>query len=75
MTVNDFDKPEIEVKLIYKASKIYKVKAGDAVEAHKKAYNQFMDTSERRIFEDSQIEDFFIETSVDGPEGSDMLHE
>tara|TARA_B100000809_G_scaffold246550_1_gene274632 strand:- start:381 stop:608 length:228 start_codon:yes stop_codon:yes gene_type:complete len=74
MTTRDFDKPEIEVKVIYKAFRYMTVKADTREEAHKRAYNSFMDMGERDIFGGSQIEDFFIETSIDGPEGGDMLH-
>ena len=74
MTTPDFDKPEWVVKLNYKASKQFVVKAHTREQAHKNAYNSFMDMAERDILIDSQIEDFFIETSIDGPEGGDMLH-
>lgn len=74
MTMRDFDKSEIKVKVIYKAFRHITVKADTREEAHKKAYNSFMDMGERDIFSRSQIEDFFIETSIDGPEGGDMLH-
>lgn len=69
-----FDKPDIKVKVIYKACKYITVKADTREEAHKAAYNSFMDTPEGEIFNGSQIEDFFVETSIDGPEGGDMLH-
>ena len=75
MTTNDFDAPEVEVKLTYKATKIYVVKAEDVAQAHKKAYNEFLDTPPHDILNNSYIEDFFVETSVEGPEGSDMLHD
>ena len=75
MTTNDFEKPEIEVKLIYKASKLFKVKADTRVEAHKKAYNEFMDSSADTILINSEVELDFVETSIDGEEGSDMLHD
>ena len=74
MTTPDFDKPEWVVKLNYKACKQFIVKADTREQAHKAAYNSFMDMAERDIFSGSQIEDFFIETSIDGPEGGDMLH-
>jgi hypothetical protein len=75
MTTNDFDKPEFEVRLYFKALKKIKVKADDRDSAHKAAYNKFLDSSPNDIFIDSEVADFFIETSIDGPEGSDMLHE
>ena len=68
------DKPEWVVKLNYKACKTFTVKADTREEAHKNAYNTFMDMAEKEILDGSQIEDFFIETSIDGPEGGDMLH-
>jgi hypothetical protein len=33
-----------------------------------------MDMGETEILNSSQLEDFFIETTIDGDEGSDMLH-
>ena len=75
MTANDFDDPEFEVKIFFKASKKVKVKACDRNSAHKAAYNKFLDSSPNEIFSGSEIADFFVETSIDGPEGSDMLHE
>ena len=73
-TTLDFENSETPVKVIFKVSKIMKVKAATREEAHKLAYNTFMDTSELDLLRDSQIEDFFVETTIDGPEGSDMLH-
>lgn len=75
VTANDFDKPEFEVKVFFKACKKVRVKAEDRNSAHKAAYNQFLDSNPVEIFSDSEVADFFIETSIDGPEGSDMLHE
>ena len=63
-----------DVKLSYRATKISRVRAKSSQRAHKKAYNEFMDTPQNRIFEDSCLEDFFIETSIGGEDGSDMLH-
>ena len=74
MTTNDLDKPEIEVKLIYKASISFMVKADTREEAHKKAYNEFMDSPADAILISSEVELDFVETSIEGPEGSDMLH-
>jgi|TARA_B100001971_G_C18153871_1_gene517387 hypothetical protein len=74
MTAQNFDKPEVEVKLIYKACKYMTVKADTREEAHRAAYNSFMDMAEKDIFSGSEVEDFFVETSIDGPEGGDMLH-
>ena len=75
MTTNDFAKPEIEVKLTYKASKSFTVKAETREEAHKKAYNKFLDSHPRSILEGSEVESDFVETTIEGPEGSDMLHD
>lgn len=75
MTANDFDKPEFEVKIYFRALKKVKVKAYDRDDAHKIAYNSFLDSNPNDIFADSEVADFFIETSIAGPEGSDMLHE
>ena len=75
MTANDFDKPEWEVKLFYKALKKYSVRADTREEDHKLAYNEFLDTNPEKALEESEIVDHFIETTIDGEEGSDMLHE
>ena len=74
MTSSNFDKPEVTVKLFYKASTIMTVKADTREEAHKKAYNEFMDSPSDAIFVSSEVELDFVETSIEGPEGSDMLH-
>jgi hypothetical protein len=74
MTTQDFDKPVWEVKLNYKACKHFLVKADTREEAHKNAYNSFMDMAQTEILNGSEIEDFFVETTIDGPEGGDMLH-
>jgi len=66
---------EFEVRLYYKAFIDYKIKAEDRNAAHKKAYNKFMDTPCSETFNKSQVEDFFIETSIDGHDGSDVLHD
>jgi hypothetical protein len=75
MTASDFDKPEWEVKLYYKAVKKYTVKADFREEAHKLAYNAFLDANPEELLSESEIADFFIETTIEGEEGSDMLHE
>ena len=75
MTPNHFDKLEWEVKLLYKASKIFIVKADSREEAHKLAYNSFLDANPEEMLLSSEIADFLIETSIDGESGSDMLHE
>ena len=45
MTACDFDKPEFEVKIFYKALKKVKIKALDRESVHKAAYNQFLDSN------------------------------
>jgi hypothetical protein len=75
MTASDFDKPVWEVKLYYKAYKKFFVKADTREEAHKLAYNEFLDANPEQMLSESEIADFFIETTVEGDEGSDMLHE
>jgi hypothetical protein len=70
-----FDKPEWEVKVYYKALKKVIVKADTREQAHKLAYNEFLDANPEQILRESEIEDFFIETTIEGDEGSDMLHE
>jgi hypothetical protein len=75
MTASDFDKPEWEVNLYYKASKKFIVKADSREEAHKLAYNSFLDANPEEILAKSEVSDFYIETTIEGEEGSDMLHE
>ena len=75
MTALDSNSPEIEVKLFYKACRIINVRADTREEAHKKAYNSFMDASPKAILESSEIEYDFVETTIDGEDGSDMLHD
>tara|TARA_Y100000593_G_scaffold35861_1_gene70003 strand:- start:4382 stop:4612 length:231 start_codon:yes stop_codon:yes gene_type:complete len=74
-TALDYEKPEFEVKVLYKAYKFVTVKADSREEAHKKAYNQFMDSPEKDTLRESSIEDSFIETAIEGEEGSDMFHD
>ena len=64
-----------KVKLNFKATITYNIKAKDRNLAHKKAYNKFMDTPSAESLQNSSIDDFFIETSIDGWDGSDMLHD
>ncbi len=65
-----------EVKLTYSAFKIYEIEAESQEIAHKKAYNSFMDSSSNDVFEESviDVEDFSVETSVLGDNGTDMMH-
>ena len=59
MTASDFDKPEFEVKLFYKAQKKYIVKADTREQAHKLAYNAFLDANPTEVLAESEIADFF----------------
>ncbi len=68
-----YDK-EVKVKVCYKAFKYIIVNAKSREDAHKKAFNSFMDMPETEILKNSEIDDFFIETAIDGPQGGDMLH-
>ncbi len=68
-----YDK-EVKVKVCTKAFKYIIVNAKSREDAHKKAFNSFMDMPETEILKNSEIDDFFIETSIDGPQGGDMLH-
>ena len=72
--MTSFDQPETEVILFYKARKKFIVKADSREEAHKKAFNLFMDSSPSEIFNESEIENDFVETSIEGEDGGDMLH-
>ena len=74
MTSSDFESPEVEVKLYFKACKVFMVKAASRADAHKAAYNLFMDSPENSILAESSIADYWIETEIEGEEGSDMLH-
>tara|TARA_Y100000004_G_C8841960_1_gene380899 strand:+ start:623 stop:850 length:228 start_codon:yes stop_codon:yes gene_type:complete len=74
MSTESTSTPEWEVKLYFKASKLFKVEAEDRASAHKAAYDTFMDMAETDILKESSIADFFIETEIGGEDGSDMLH-
>ena len=69
---------EYEVFLFYRACVKYKVQANSCPEAHKKAHAEFMDTPIQTTLNNSNVDnvnEFFIETSVEGREGSDMIHD
>ena len=66
---------EWEVKVYYRAVKKYTVTADTKERAHNIAYNDFLDTRPDEILKDSEIEDYTVETIIDGEKGSDMLHE
>ena len=55
-TSSDFDKPEFEVKLFYKAVKNITVKADSREEAHKLAYNEFLDANPEEMLKEIQTE-------------------
>ncbi len=63
-----------KVKLFYKASIVFEVAGRTREEIHKKAYNTFMDSPPNKVFSSSEIEYDFIETSIEGKDGGDMLH-
>ena len=66
---------EWEVKVYYRALKRTTVTANTKERAHKIAYNDFLDTRPDVILKNSEIEDYIIETIIDGDKGSDMLHD
>ena len=66
---------EWEVKVYYKAVKKTTVTADTKERAHNIAYNKFLDTRPDEILKNSEIEDYTIETIIDGEKGSDMLHD
>jgi len=66
---------EWEVKVYYRALKRTTVTADTKERAHKIAYNDFLDARPDVILKNSEIEDYIIETIIDGDKGSDMLHD
>ena len=50
------------------------IKANAHEEAHKAAYEMFMDTPFTKMLDESYLENFEIETRTDGPEGFDYIH-
>ena len=66
---------EWEVKVYYRAVNKTTVTADTKEQAHNIAYNNFLDTRPDQILQDSEIEDYTIETIIDGEKGSDMLHD
>ena len=67
------------VDLLYRAKMTIEVDASDYSEAHKKAYNIFMDSSPDDIFSQSSVKYSLVETSIkpDGnnKDGTDVLHD
>ena len=66
---------EWQVKVYYRALKRTVLTADTKELAHKIAYNDFLDARPDVILKNSEIEDYIIETIIDGEKGSDMLHE
>ena len=66
---------EWKVKVYYRAVKKTTVTADTKERAHKIAYNDFLEARPDQILKNSEIEDYTIETIIDGEKGSDMLHE
>ena len=66
---------EWQVKVYYRAVNKTTVTADTKEQAHNIAYNNFLDTRPHQILQDSEIEDYTIETIIDGEKGSDMLHD
>lgn len=69
---------QYDVFLFYKACIKYSVLANDLSEAHKMAHAEFMDTPIEATLSKStadNVNDFFIETTIEGENGSDMIHD
>jgi len=64
-----------EVKVYYRAFKKIEIEEENHGKAHKKAYDFFMDSSPEETLEASSIDYSLVETSILGPEASDMLHD
>ena len=65
---------EIPVKIVFVVAKTFLVDAKTHEEAHKRAYERFMDTPLENMVEDSILDNFEIETKTDGPDGFDFIH-
>ena len=63
------------VKVYYRAFKEIEVQEEDYKKAHRKAYNMFMDSSPKETLESSTLDYSLVETSINGPDASDMLHD
>ena len=66
---------EWEVKVYYRAVNKTTVTADTKEQAHNIAYNNFLDARPDEILKNSEIEDYTIETIIDGEKGSDMIHD
>ena len=64
-----------KVKVYYRAFKEVKIEEEDYKKAHRKAYNLFMDSSPEETLRTSKVDYSLVETSITGPEASDMLHD
>jgi hypothetical protein len=69
---NEYD--EVPVKIIFSVAKNVLIKAGSHEDAHKAAYEMFMDSAFEEMRDKSYLENFEIETRTDGPEGFDYIH-
>jgi|TARA_B100000519_G_scaffold192713_1_gene194457 hypothetical protein len=65
---------EVPVKIVFSVAKTVMIKANAHEEAHKAAYEMFMDTPFTKMLDESYLENFEIETRTDGPEGFDYIH-
>ena len=63
------------VKVYYRACKEFTVKKEGSWKAHREAYNLFMDSSPKDTLDASTIDYSLVETSIEGDEASDMLHD
>lgn len=69
---------EYEVFLFYRACAKYKVLADSCPDAHRMAHAEFMDTPIETTLGKSDVKnpnEFFIETTIEGEDGSDMIHD
>ncbi len=64
-----------KVKVYYRAFQELEILEKDYEKAHRKAYNIFMDSSPQKTLESSKVDYSLVETSISGPEASDMLHD
>jgi|TARA_R110000824_G_scaffold215592_6_gene402101 hypothetical protein len=69
---NEYD--EVPVKIIFSVAKNVLIKADSHRDAHKAAYEMFMDSSFAEMRDKSYLENFEIETRTDGPDGFDYIH-
>tara|TARA_R100000008_G_C3437949_1_gene92935 strand:- start:163 stop:393 length:231 start_codon:yes stop_codon:yes gene_type:complete len=65
---------EVPVKIVFSVAKTVVIKANAHEDAHKAAYEMFMDTPFSEMLDESYLENFEIETRTDGPDGFDYIH-